>query len=324
MRGKVTLMAVALMLVSAPTMADMVLTDDFDGGFDLGWVWTNGGGDARAAISGDELRLYSPGGYYDSFVGGFIPSTYSLEAYVTAKVNTGGMATGNDQGIVARLQPTGGNEFYGLNYDPFLSKLQLIYNNGAAFVNLAGQGIGSGGYGQIGQEVELRLQVINFGQVVRLVGQAWDPTGTILLANVQEIIDGTTEIGGVVVPVLGAGLSGVYAALNENEYIETGGLSPLNTSMDDFLAKGDCSDGDANLDGVVDELDYAILAANWGVGDSWAEGDFNFDGIVDDEDLEVISENWGGAGVAPTTIPEPTTLCLLGVGAVAAYFRRKS
>jgi hypothetical protein len=124
-------MAVALMFISTPTMASMVLTDDFNGGFVQTWAWDNGGGDAQAVISGDELRLYSPNGYGANSIGGYIPATYGLDAYVSAKVNTSGAPTGNDQGLLARLQA--GNEFYGLNYDPFLNKLQLIYNQGSNF-----------------------------------------------------------------------------------------------------------------------------------------------------------------------------------------------
>jgi len=321
MREKVTFMAVAMLLVSAPTMANTVFTDDFDGGFDQAWTWQSGG-DGQAVVNGDELRLYSPGGYYSNTVGGYVAATYGRDANVSALVNCSGASTGNDQGVFARLQ--GANEFYGLNYDPFLNKLQLVYNKGASFTNMSGQSLGGGEHGTMGQELLLRLQVVNAGDVVRLIGQAWDPTGTTLLANVQELINGTTSIGGVLVPVLGAGVSGVYAALNENEFLETGGLSPLDARMDNFAATGDCSEGDANLDGIVDETDYAIVLMNWGAGDTWAEGDFNFDGIVDEDDLECITENWGGSGPAPSTVvPEPTTLCLLGMGAVSFYYRRR-
>jgi hypothetical protein len=313
-------MAVALMLVSTSTMADMVFTDDFNGGFDQSWNWVSDG-NAQAAISGDGLRLYSPGGYYANSIGGYVATTYGVDSYVSALVNAAGATTGNDQGILARLQ--GANQFYGLNYDPFLNKLQLVYSQGANFTNMAGVTMADGQHGTIGQAVELRLQVVNFGQMVRLIGQAWDPTGTVLLGHVQELINGVASFDGVVVPVLGAGVSGVYAALNANEYMETGGLSPLDARMDDFVATGDCSEGDANLDGVVNEADYGILVANWGAGDNWSEGDFNFDGTVDAADLVSITENWGGSGAAPTAVPEPATLSLLGMGAVAIYCRRR-
>ncbi|MBN1942922.1 MAG: PEP-CTERM sorting domain-containing protein [Phycisphaerae bacterium] len=312
----------ALLVSTAPTMASMTLTDDFNGGFDQSWGWVNGGGDGQAAIYADGLRLYSPGGYNDSCVGGYVAATYGLESFVSATVNANGAPTGNDQGVLARLQ--GANQFYGLNYDPFLNKIELIYNHGDSFTNLSGLELG-GGSGMSGQAVELRLQVMKQANLAVLIGQAWDPTGTILLGQVQQIVDGVTEFNGTVVPVLGAGVSGVYAALNLNEYMETGGLSPLDARMDDFLVRTDTLQGDANLDGIVNELDYDILAANWGVGDIWSEGDFTFDGTVDEADLAVIQENWGGSGSAPTGVPEPATLALLAMGAPMAlrYSRRK-
>jgi hypothetical protein len=321
MRDKLAYIAVALIFLSAPATASVVLTDDFNGDFVQTWAWDNGGGDAQAVIDGDELRLYSPYAYGSNSIGGYVAATYGLDAYVSARVNCSGAVTGNDQGLLARLQ--GGNEFYGLNYDPFLNKLQLIYNHGSSFTDLDGLTLSQGAHGTLGQEVELRLQIFTVGDVVRLVGQAWDPTGTALLGNVQSIVDGVTSYDDVIVPVLGAGVSGVYAALNANEYMETGGLSPLDARMDDFVASGDCSLGDANLDGIVDETDFNILVLNWGVGDSWAEADFNFDGTVDEADLASITENWGGSGPAPTGVPEPMTLSLLGAGAVALCRRRR-
>jgi hypothetical protein len=46
--------------------------------------------------------------------------------------------------------------------------------------------------------------------------------------------------------------------------------------------------GDANLDGVVDAVDEAIVLANQGTGTGWGQGDVNGDGIVDATDLQVV------------------------------------
>ncbi|MGC9309525.1 MAG: hypothetical protein ACP5D2_02400 [Candidatus Nanoarchaeia archaeon] len=85
--------------------------------------------------------------------------------------------------------------------------------------------------------------------------------------------------------------------------------------------------GDANLDGEVDNKDFAIVLANYGSQDvvyrgdgcSWYQGDFNYDGMVDLEDFNLIGDNWTGSGPAPTSIPEPTTIMygLVGVGLLA-------
>ena len=46
------------------------------------------------------------------------------------------------------------------------------------------------------------------------------------------------------------------------------------------------ADGDANLDGVVDAADLAIVEANLGQPGCWCDGDFNGNGTVDSQDLE--------------------------------------
>lgn len=85
--------------------------------------------------------------------------------------------------------------------------------------------------------------------------------------------------------------------------------------------------GDANCDGVVDEADAAVLAANWltPAAATWREGDFNDDGAVDDADAALLAINWQqSAGVA--TIPEPAAPAMLAtvlVGLLAVNRRRQ-
>ncbi len=81
--------------------------------------------------------------------------------------------------------------------------------------------------------------------------------------------------------------------------------------------------GDANADGKVDINDLTIVLANFGksTGMSWSSGDFNNDGKVDINDLTIVLTNYGetagssAAGMAP--VPEPSSLLLIGSGAVA-------
>ena len=52
--------------------------------------------------------------------------------------------------------------------------------------------------------------------------------------------------------------------------------------------------GDANLDGVVDDLDLEIINLNWqGTEQGWIDGDFNFDGIVNAADLNLYATHIG-------------------------------
>ena len=85
--------------------------------------------------------------------------------------------------------------------------------------------------------------------------------------------------------------------------------------------------GDANGDGIVNDLDAAALADNWQTATeaTWAMGDFNNDGAVDDIDATILASNWQTAA-ASQSVPEPSSmigllgLCLAGFLASA---RRK-
>ncbi|HUU32079.1 MAG TPA: dockerin type I domain-containing protein [Phycisphaerae bacterium] len=75
--------------------------------------------------------------------------------------------------------------------------------------------------------------------------------------------------------------------------------------------------GDANLDHVVDALDYVVVSNNYGVGSTWIEGDVNGDGEVNALDYVEISNNYGSHA------PEPATLALVALGCLGLVLRRK-
>ena len=84
--------------------------------------------------------------------------------------------------------------------------------------------------------------------------------------------------------------------------------------------------GDADGDGDVDAADYITLKSNIGqaTGAVLADGDFDEDGDVDWADLVILQDNYGeGLAGAPGTIPEPATLGLLAIGALAVVRRRR-
>ena len=63
--------------------------------------------------------------------------------------------------------------------------------------------------------------------------------------------------------------------------------------------------GDANLDGVVDELDLNMIALHWQSKDAqvgWCGGDFDGDGIVGPSDLNQVSLNWRQDFRTPVTM----------------------
>ena len=93
--------------------------------------------------------------------------------------------------------------------------------------------------------------------------------------------------------------------------------------------------GDINLDGVVDEFDLALMAANWlGNGRTWSQGDLTGSGQVNIDDLYLLAGNWHSGAIPEATVeaiaasltpvPEPGSLAVLVVGLGACLRRRRS
>ncbi len=78
--------------------------------------------------------------------------------------------------------------------------------------------------------------------------------------------------------------------------------------------------GDCNTTGMVSLADLTILATNYGASSAtWKMGDFNNDNVVSLADLTILATNYDQS----TPIPEPTSMALLGIGAMALLRRRK-
>jgi hypothetical protein len=84
--------------------------------------------------------------------------------------------------------------------------------------------------------------------------------------------------------------------------------------------------GDTNDDGVVDAADYITVKQNFGQSTTLdiSAGDFDGDGKVEWDDLQTLMAHFGDTqlGTVPAPAPEPATLGLLAVGALAAFRRR--
>lgn len=81
--------------------------------------------------------------------------------------------------------------------------------------------------------------------------------------------------------------------------------------------------GDANLDGIVDASDLALISPT---GSTWSTGDFNYDGKVNADDYSLfmlgLSES-GGASIF-NTLPEPSFLLATGFWLLASLRIRKN
>src|SRR5205814_4867630 len=68
--------------------------------------------------------------------------------------------------------------------------------------------------------------------------------------------------------------------------------------------------GDANLDTVVDTIDFNLLAAHFGQdAQSWAQGDFDYNSSVDTVDFNILAGNFAQSlanmSAGDQIIPEP-------------------
>jgi hypothetical protein len=85
--------------------------------------------------------------------------------------------------------------------------------------------------------------------------------------------------------------------------------------------------GDTNDDGVVDAADFITVKQNFGQSTTLdiSAGDFDGDGKVEWDDLQAMMSNFSPSQLvgASATNPEPATLGLLALGALALLKRKR-
>jgi hypothetical protein len=89
--------------------------------------------------------------------------------------------------------------------------------------------------------------------------------------------------------------------------------------------------GDANVDGQVDDLDYALFSASlFSANHLWSQGDFNLDGVTDGSDFNLWYANRGRSAPigASHAVPEPFSTgwiaCLISVSVMRRIRTRRS
>jgi hypothetical protein len=98
--------------------------------------------------------------------------------------------------------------------------------------------------------------------------------------------------------------------------------------------------GDADLSGSISATDYTAIDNGFNMHlTGWGNGDFNYDGVVNGDDYTLIDNAFNTqsgiiagvtagpaeaiAGPASSSVPEPASLGLLGVGVTAMFIRRR-
>jgi autotransporter-associated beta strand protein len=94
--------------------------------------------------------------------------------------------------------------------------------------------------------------------------------------------------------------------------------------------------GDANMDGTVNALDFNALATSYGsTSGDWIQGDFDYSNIIDSADFSLLAANYGkslptsaalpgAVGSLGSVVPEPATVILIGVMGGLLTMRRRS
>lgn len=82
--------------------------------------------------------------------------------------------------------------------------------------------------------------------------------------------------------------------------------------------------GDFNEDGEVNIADFQILADNFGTGTTLPQGDFNEDGRVNLVDFGLLKDAFaaGANGAGAAAVPEPDSIWILSIAALAMLWRR--
>ena len=99
-----------------------------------------------------------------------------------------------------------------------------------------------------------------------------------------------------------------------------GGLDGQALNLGFRVVRTPVVDGDANLDGFVNDADLSSLLAHWNQYTTWNTGDFDGNGFVADNDLSILLANWSGPVGG---VPEPSALIVLGLGAVVVLIHKR-
>ena len=220
------------------------------------------------------------------------PDSYEAAAAFTMLIESGGQIDPGaiDNSTAGVMTHDGGTLKFAsggiLDVDLFsaVSNDKLLSGTGADFFTLDSGAI---------------LNVRKQGSYIPLPGDSWDVLGYATRTGEFTVQNST-------------GKAGLQFSMDYNDTAGAGTLSAT--------AVG----GDADLDGKVDGSDLAIMATNWLGAGNWLLANFNGDAVINGSDLAIMATNWNYGVSDGSPVPEPTTLILLGLGAVTLIRRRRA
>lgn len=196
--------------------------------------------------------------------------------------------------------------------------LQLQSNGGASGVAEVSVGTFSGAG---------RLDVTNNGVVINYTSPD-DPTPAARIALTSGYAGGAWNGLGIMSSIAGGttGFGVGYAKASEMGVSVVFGS--INVDPDTLIIR-QTYNGDSNLDGKVNTLDFNHLAGGFGsVSPDWIDGDYDYDNDVDSIDFNALAGNYGKSlpVVAPglgSVVPEPASLGVLTLAGALLNRRRK-
>ena len=130
----------------------------------------------------------------------------------------------------------------------------------------------------------------------------------------DDLVLDCMDIDALIAEIAASG-TGVQFDLNGDSMIDGTDLNLWLDAAGTFNVSGPYLKGDANLDGVVDGLDFIEWNLNkFTSGNGWCGGDFNADGTTDGQDFIVWNGNKFQSSAALAHVPEPAAwVCILSM-----------
>lgn len=242
-------------------------------------------------------------------------------------VNSGTLITATNFST-GTITTVGTTQVIGLNVSNGYAQVQAKANNNdpAGFTRIPSLGLGSTGQLDLTNNAMVVAGQITFsvGNAIRTLlsngynGGAWNGMTSIISSSAAATASSSTKTA------LGYAYGGELA----------GGMFNGQAINSQDVVVGYVLQGDANMDGTVNALDFNAVATNYGSPlRDWTQGDFDYSGSVDSSDFDLFAANFGktlpGSAALPdaalgAVVPEPASAMLIGLLGGIITLRRRS